>query len=444
MAFVVGSVIIGAGAALGGAALSAKGAKDAAKTAAAGSDKEIAYNRESRDIALDLGSPYREAGYSALDKLGAMTGLLDSGGSFGRPSYQGEGAAVTGEGTPWGDSPWKLGFEDGKYTATLGEDKLFWDDSSESWMSSTGSAYGPKEDFAGRIKRGFAGRAGGGVLYNVNELGPESIYSGGSITRSSNPKTMPPDPRGYVHPNVQGKAIGGSMVDPNSMGDSVSITKNKDPFGYWRDGIPGQIQPGAVNDMPANTNYIDNRTGRAIEPWRRNMIAAGNLDPSSPGSNLTEMPADSGSSGALNPTGNPYDITTDPGYQFRLNEGMRALESSAAARGGLLSGGFGRKAIRYGQDYASNEFSNIYNRISNIAGLGQVSAGQGGVFAQNAGSQMGAAAGQGALSSAYGQMGATNAWSNAFNQIAQLPWDKIQWGGGGGSTGGTPGNTDGV
>jgi hypothetical protein len=94
----------------------------------------------------------------------------------------------------------------------------------------------------------------------------------------------------------------------------------------------------------------------------------------------------------------------------------------------LLSGGFGRKAIRYGQDYATAEFSNIYNRISNIAGLGQVSAQSGGNAALMAGGQMGNAASQGALSSAYGDMAGTNAWANAANQIAQLPWDQVKWG----------------
>jgi hypothetical protein len=89
------------------------------------------------------------------------------------------------------------------------------------------------------------------------------------------------------------------------------------------------------------------------------------------------------------------------------------LERGAAARGGLLSGGFARKAIRYGQDYATGEFSNIYNRISNIAGLGQVSAQSGGNQAIAAGGAMGGAASQGALSSAYGDMGATNAWAGA-------------------------------
>ena len=39
----------------------------------------------------------------------------------------------------------------------------------------------------------------------------------------------------------------------------------------------------------------------------------------------------------------------DPGYGFRLAEGQKALERSAAARGGLLSGATGKNLLRYGQ-----------------------------------------------------------------------------------------------
>ncbi|MEB3201888.1 MAG: hypothetical protein VKK05_03620 [Synechococcus sp.] len=52
----------------------------------------------------------------------------------------------------------------------------------------------------------------------------------------------------------------------------------------------------------------------------------------------------------------------DPGYQFRMDEGMKALERSAAARGGLLSGGFLRGATRYGQGVAAQEYQNAFNR----------------------------------------------------------------------------------
>ena len=68
-------------------------------------------------------------------------------------------------------------------------------------------------------------------------------------------------------------------------------------------------------------------------------------------------------------------LTMDPGYNFRLGEGMKALERSAAARGGLLSGGTGKALTRYGQDFGSNEFSNAYNRLANIANLGPKAAG---------------------------------------------------------------------
>jgi hypothetical protein len=75
---------------------------------------------------------------------------------------------------------------------------------------------------------------------------------------------------------------------------------------------------------------------------------------------------------------------TDPGYGFRLKEGLRALENSAAARGGLLSGNTMRGITRYGQGLASDEFSNAFNRyqiernarlnpLQALAGVGQTS-----------------------------------------------------------------------
>ena len=52
----------------------------------------------------------------------------------------------------------------------------------------------------------------------------------------------------------------------------------------------------------------------------------------------------------------------DPGYAFRMAEGMKALERSAAARGGLLSGATLRGTQRFGQDLASQEYQNAFNR----------------------------------------------------------------------------------
>ena len=57
------------------------------------------------------------------------------------------------------------------------------------------------------------------------------------------------------------------------------------------------------------------------------------------------------------------DYQADPGYAFRVQEGQRALESSAAARGGLLSGGTGKALTRYGQEAGSQEYGNAYARF---------------------------------------------------------------------------------
>jgi hypothetical protein len=53
----------------------------------------------------------------------------------------------------------------------------------------------------------------------------------------------------------------------------------------------------------------------------------------------------------------------DPGYAFRMSEGMKALERSAAARGGLLSGSNLKNTQRFGQDLASQEYQNAFNRF---------------------------------------------------------------------------------
>jgi len=54
----------------------------------------------------------------------------------------------------------------------------------------------------------------------------------------------------------------------------------------------------------------------------------------------------------------------DPGYAFRMSEGLKALDRTAAARGGLISGGALKAASRYGQDMASQEYQNAFNRYN--------------------------------------------------------------------------------
>jgi hypothetical protein len=56
------------------------------------------------------------------------------------------------------------------------------------------------------------------------------------------------------------------------------------------------------------------------------------------------------------------ELQKEPGYQARYQMGLQGLERGAAAHGSLLSGGTQKALARYGQDYASNEYGNAYNR----------------------------------------------------------------------------------
>lgn len=58
----------------------------------------------------------------------------------------------------------------------------------------------------------------------------------------------------------------------------------------------------------------------------------------------------------------PASLASDPYTQFRLSEGQRGMEHSAAAKGTLLSGGLLRSLERYRQGVASEEGQNLFNR----------------------------------------------------------------------------------
>ncbi len=59
------------------------------------------------------------------------------------------------------------------------------------------------------------------------------------------------------------------------------------------------------------------------------------------------------------------DVYEDPGYQFRRDEGEKALQRTAAAQGKFFSGALGKGLTRYNQDYASGEFDKAYGRSWN-------------------------------------------------------------------------------
>ena len=153
------------------------------------------------------------------------------------------------------------------------------------------------------------------------------------------------------------------------------------------------------------------------------------------------------------------DFKTDPGYQFRMAEGQKALERSAAARGGLMGGGTLKAISRYGQDVASQEYQNVYNRfnadgdrrfnrLSALAGTGQTATAQMAHSGTNYANQTGQNMMGAANAQAAGTMGAANATSGAIGQgvnnwtqyqLMNRMFPKTDGTGGGSGAGGTGG-----
>lgn len=164
-----------------------------------------------------------------------------------------------------------------------------------------------------------------------------------------------------------------------------------------------RAQQQAAGDANATQRYIFDQQREDAQPWRESGIRAlAGLENSDFQRDFT-----------MN------DFQADPGYAFRMAEGAKALERSAAARGGLNSGRTLKELTRYSQGVASDEFNNAYNRfnadrdrrfnrLSSLAGVGQTANSQVAQAGQN-------------YANAYGQnvTGAANAQAAAAMGQAQ-------------------------
>lgn len=113
---------------------------------------------------------------------------------------------------------------------------------------------------------------------------------------------------------------------------------------------------------------------------------------------------------------NPSSVRDDPGYQFGMNEGQRAIDNSASARGGI-GGAALRAGTRFAEDYAGTKTNDIFNRYASVAGFGQTANQQANASGMNyannvSNNQMGMG---NALAANYLNQG--NIYGNALNAI---------------------------
>lgn len=137
-----------------------------------------------------------------------------------------------------------------------------------------------------------------------------------------------------------------------------------------------------------------------------------------------------GGSGTPNAAAATSALTQFPGYQFGLDQGVQALDRSAASRGLLLSGAQLQDTQKFGQQYAMQQAWQPYvNQLNTSAQLGESAAA--GTGSAGASAAAGAAQSQLAAGSANGNAvaGVTNALQSGLSSYA------LQQGGGAGFTG---------
>lgn len=223
-------------------------------------------------------------------------------------------------------------------------------------------------------------------------------------------------------------------------GAIIGGVMNKQAAGSAAD---AQIQSSQEANATQLKMFEQNRADQ--EPWRQAGTVA-----------LGQLGAGTAAGGDFNRDFTMADFTKDPGYDFRMQQGQRGLDASAAARGGALSGGAIKASTRYGQDYASGEYQNAYNRfnadrtarfnrLSSLAGVGQtatnqVNADRTSVAGNISNNQIGA--GNAQASSYIGQGNAMSGVANTLGNFAMSKYymnNTPQYGGGASSYGGGAG-----
>jgi hypothetical protein len=180
-------------------------------------------------------------------------------------------------------------------------------------------------------------------------------------------------------------------------------------------------QRDALDQQLALQKQIYEQTRTDLAPYRDTGVAATNQLNTLLGIGGNTGATDYGKYATAEFTPAAFAANQDPGYAFRLSEGLKAVDRQAAARGGLISGNALKASQTYGQDMASQEYQNAFNRyqtvrgntlspFQNLSAQGQNAAAMTGT----AGAQYGSAGGQAISNYGQGVSGALGSAGNAM------------------------------
>ena len=194
---------------------------------------------------------------------------------------------------------------------------------------------------------------------------------------------------------IQNSRPGGRLYDPGTIMAAASVAGGLMGANASRSAASQQADSAQRASEQQAAQYAQQRAD--LQPWAQSGQSANN-----------KMSALMGMNGE-DPTA---QLHATPGYQFRMQEGMNGVQNSAAARGGLLSGGTLKAIQKYGQDFASNEYQNQFNRLNSMSSAGQnAAAGQG-----NAAQAFGAGQAQNTMGAGNAMAAGTVGGANAMSQ----------------------------
>lgn len=323
------AAITGAGASIWGAEQGANATDKAAK-------QNINLARENRDIGIALNEPNRALGYGATSDLATLYG-------YNIPRYTPGSQLMTGGGGAAGGA------------AGGGASALY------------GSNANAPITVDGRRADGGYGMSVGGIGWNS---GSNQRRFGGQI----DPVTGQVDLKNIKNGKKEAKLEAAATAYLRGETDKLKGKKLKRVRGAIDDLRGGgyEYDPEAAARLAAErdaaANFNPAAPGSAGNPGQQY------FDPLDPNSNPNLPPAPAGQApgqpAAGGGAGNFSRFFTSPDYQWRLDQQNKAVERSAAARGGLFRGATGTALARESGNMASQEFGNYFERLMRMNGQG--------------------------------------------------------------------------
>jgi len=184
---------------------------------------------------------------------------------------------------------------------------------------------------------------------------PYTNYSAGGLASSITPNLL----TSGALSSAAGAGLGGGGGD-SSLWSSLLGNKNllSSLIGSGVQGLSSYLASNAQQDSAEQANntlwnmFNQTRTDNLPMLAARNGALSNMVNLTTPGKQFDQM-------------------QLDPGYQFRLDQGQDALDNRLRAAGKFYSGSALKAGTDYNQNFASNEFGNIFNRNASLAGLGQ-------------------------------------------------------------------------